>query len=400
MIFDKMPIDTARTFDENGYLHVSTSNITKEQVVPYVGDTIPNWQELGLKPKAIYQIYRPADEIEMAVDTFNGLPLSLDHWNMDASNMPKEKIVGSLGTDAAFDAPYLTNSLTVTDADAIQRIENGEFRDLSAGYLCDVEMIDGIFDGKHYDGKMKNIRGNHVALVREGRAGHDVRVADSADVVAAMKGGEEMNTWKDLFMGLVETIKNGGDTVEEIKKEELIEESAPDMTNNAPVVENAPETKDEEPVDVLADEIREAMTAAGLDPEDKAAQKAFLAGIAYAKPVEDEKPAEDSCKDAEAEDKCKDTAQDSAPVFDKAMAAALYTAAEEVAPHIGKIANPFAFDSAADIYRKALDAKGISVDGVDPSAFGVMVRMIQTAPTMAEPENDPMNDILRGIKSR
>ena len=38
---------------------------------------------------------------------------------MDASNMPKDKIVGSLGTDAAFDAPYLTNSLTVTDADRL-----------------------------------------------------------------------------------------------------------------------------------------------------------------------------------------------------------------------------------------------------------------------------------------
>ena len=397
MIFDTLPIETARTYDENGYLHVSTSNITKEQVVPYVGDTIPNWQELGLKPKAVYQIYRPAEEIEKAAETFNGLPLSLDHWNMDAENMPKDKIVGSLGTDAAFEKPYLKNSLTVTDADAIARIKSGEFRDLSAGYLCDVEMIDGIFDGKHYDGRMKNIRGNHVALVREGRAGHDVRVAD-----AAMKGGENMNTWKNLFMDLVETIKNGGDTVEEIKKEEVIEEAAPDMTNTAPVVENAPEVEahDEEPVDVLADELREAMKAAGLDPEDKAAQKAFMAGIAYAKPVEDEKPAEDACKDAEAEDKCKDTAQDSAPVFDKAMAAALYTAAEEVAPHIGKIANPFAFDSAAEIYKKALDAKGISVDGVDPSAFGVMVRMIQTAPTMAEPENDPMNDILRGIKSR
>ena len=186
-----MALDTARTFDENGYLHVSTSNITKEQVVPYVGDTIPSWQELGLKPKAIYQIYRPADEIEKAVETFNGLPLSLDHWEMDAANMPKEKIVGSLGTDAAFDAPYLTNSLTVTDADAIDKIKSGEFRDLSAGYLCDVVMSDGIFDGKHYDGVMKNIRGNHVALVREGRAGHDVRVADSA-----MEGGDNMeNAW-------------------------------------------------------------------------------------------------------------------------------------------------------------------------------------------------------------
>jgi len=401
MIFDTLPIESKRTFDENGYLHVKTSNITKEQVVPYIGDTIPGWQELELEPKKVYQIYRPADEIEKAADTFNGLPLSLDHWEMDAANMPKDKIVGSLGTDAAFDAPYLTNSLTVTDADAIERIKSGEFRDLSAGYLCDVEMINGIFNGKAYDGIMRNIRGNHVALVREGRAGHDVRVADSA-----MKGGEDMNTWKDLFMGLVDAIRNGGETpMEEIKKEEIVkEDSAPDMTNTAPAVENAPEaapTADEESVDVLADEIREAMTAAGLDPEDKAAQKAFLAGIAYAKPVDD--AAEDACKDEEAADACKDTAQDSAPVFDKATAAALYTAAEEVAPYVGKISNPFAFDSASDIYKKALDANDIPTDGVDPSAFGVMVKMLKkttvsdSAPVV---ESDPMNDVLRGIKSR
>ena len=400
MIFDTSPLETARTFDENGYLHVSTSNITKEQVVPYVGDTIPGWRELGLDPKKVYQIYRPAEEIEKAVDTFNGLPLSLDHWEMDAANMPKDKIVGSLGTDAAFDAPYLTNSLTVTDADAIKRINSGEFRDLSAGYLCDVEMQDGIFDGKHYDGVMKNIRGNHVALVREGRAGHDVRVADSA-----MEGGENMgeNAWKTLFFDLTKALE-GGDTVEEIKKEEIMkEDSAPDMTNTAPAVENAPEvaeTIDEEPVDELADVVREGMKAAGLDPEDKAAQRAFMAGMAFSENAKDEKPAEDACKDAETADAC---AKDSAPVFDKAMAAALYTAAEEVAPYVGKISNPFAFDSAADIYKKALDAKGVAVEGVDQSAFGAMVKMLtKAAPIMdaAPVEEDPMNDVLRGIKSR
>jgi hypothetical protein len=109
----------------------------------------------------------------------------------------------------------------------------------------------------------------------------------------------------------------------------------------------------------------------------------------------------DACKDEEpAEDKC---AKDAAPVFDKAMAAALYTAAEEVAPYVGKISNPFAFDSAADIYRKALDAKGVEVAGVDPSAYGAMVKMLtKAAPIMdtAPVEEDPMNDVLRGIKSR
>ena len=211
------------------------------------------------------------------------------------------------------------------------------------------------------------------------------------------------NAWKTLFFDLTKALE-GGDTVEEIKKEEIMkEDSAPDMTNTAPAVENAPEveeTKDEEPVDELADELREAMKAAGLDPEDKAAQKAFMAGIAYGKPAEDENPAEDACKDADAEDKC---AKDSAPVFDKQMAVALYTAAEEVAPYVGKISNPFAFDSAADIYKKALDAKGVEVDGVDPSAFGAMVKMLtKAAPIMdaAPVENDPINEVLRGIKAR
>ena len=37
----------------------------------------------------------------------------------------------------------------------------------------------GEFDGTPYEIVMKNIRGNHVALVREGRAGPDVVVADA-----------------------------------------------------------------------------------------------------------------------------------------------------------------------------------------------------------------------------
>lgn len=188
--------------------------------------------------------------------------------------------------------------------------------------------------------------------------------------------------------------------MEEIKeKEEIKTEDAPDMTNTAPAVEEAPaapEAKDEEPVDEIADELREAMTAAGLDPADKAAQKAFIAGMSFAKAA-DEKPAEDACKDAE-------VAQDSAPVFDKATASALYTAAEEVAPFIGKIANPFAFDSAADIYRKALDAKNVDVANVDPSAYGAMVKMLgrNAAPVMdaAPVDDDPINKMLKGIKSR
>lgn len=396
IIHDKYSFDSARTIDNNGYMHVAVSNLTKEQVVPYLGNTIPGYKELGLDPDKIYQIYRPGDEIEKAADTFNGLPLMLDHWDMDADNIPKDKVVGSLGTDAKWEPPYLTNSLIVTDSNAIKAIEDGSYSELSASYACDIDMTGGIFDGKSYDGRMLNIKGNHVALVPEGRAGHDVKVADSA-----MGGGEIEMDWREKFKQFLLEIMTNKEAVTDImnENEKIIEPQEP--------VQAPEQATDVEPVDELADEVRQMMVAAGLDPEDKAAQKAFLAGMAAGKPADDEAPAEDACKDEEApaEDACKDeepaTAQDGAFVHDKAFYAGLYKAAEDVAPFVGKISNPFAFDSAADIYKKALDKAGVVTDGIDPSAFGAMVSMLSKpqAIPQAQIESDPLNDALMKIKS-
>jgi hypothetical protein len=400
MIHDKYTFDSARTIDNNGYMHVAVSNLTKEQVVPYLGNTIPGYKELGLDPDKIYQIYRPGDEIEKAADTFNGLPLMLDHWDMDAENIPKDKVVGSLGTDAKWEPPYLTNSLIVTDSNAIKAIEDGSYSELSASYACDIDMTGGIFDGKSYDGVMRNIKGYHVALVPEGRAGHDVKVADSA-----MEGGENMG-WMEKMKELLFDIITDKEALKDIMNEN---EKITQTEEQTPAA--APEqATDVEPVDELADEVRQMMVAAGLDPEDKAAQKAFLAGMAAGKPAEDEAPkAEDACKDenaeAPAEDACKDEdpamAKDSAIVHDKAFYAGLYKAAEDVAPFVGKISNPFAFDSAADIYKKALDKAGVVTDGIDPSAFGAMVSMLSKpqAIPQAQIESDPLNDRLMNIKS-
>lgn len=399
IIHDKYSFDSARTVDNNGYMHVAVSNLTKEQVVPYLGNTIPGYKEMGLDPDKIYQLYRPGDEIEKAADSFNGLPLMLDHWDMDAESIPKDKVVGSLGTDARYESPYLKNSLIVTDAKAIKAIEDGSYSELSASYACDIDMTGGIFDGKNYDGVMKNIKGNHVALVPEGRAGHDVKVADSA-----MEGGENMG-WMEKMKELLFDIITDKEALKDIMNENEKLNAAEQNPAAAPE-----QATDVEPVDELADEVRQMMVAAGLDPEDKAAQKVFLAGMAAGKPAEDEAPkAEDVCKDENAEtpaeDACKDEdpamAKDSAIVHDKAFYAGLYKAAEDVAPFVGKISNPFAFDSAADIYKKALDKAGVVTDGIDPSAFGAMVSMLArpAAIPQAQVESDPLNDALMKIKS-
>lgn len=396
IVNDSIMLDSARHKDNNGYMHVDKSNITKEQIAPYMGSSIPEWQELGLDPEKVYQIYRPASEIEKAVSTFNGLPLMLKHWDMDADTIGavKEHVVGSLGTDAQFEAPYLTNSLTVTDSKAIEAIENGTFKELSAGYTCKLDMTGGMFDGVSYDGAMYDIQGNHVALVPEGRAGHDVKVADSL----SSEGGENVGAWDKLKNLLLEFITdkevlNELMNTEEIKKEEIITE---------PVAEN--ETTDEPaPVKEVAEEIKVAMKEAGLDPEDKSQQRAFIAGMSVNQT--EDACSKDACKDEPAEEptteeapeKVGDAAEDMKKHF-----ASLWEASEAVAPFIGRITNPMAFDSASDIYKKALVNAGINLEGIEPVAYKAMVAMLNKPQIMAsdaKEEDDPINKALKGIKS-
>lgn len=171
--------ESSRRYDTNGFLHVDLTPITKEQVVHYLGIEIPGWKEHGLDPQKEYWGYRPAEEIEKAASTFNGLPVMLNHHVVTPDSPVKDYQVGHTGTDAAWSSPYLENSLIVTDRMGIDGIENGTYRQISAAYRYDPDFTAGVFDGKPYDFVIRNMRGNHVALVKKGRAGPDVVVADA-----------------------------------------------------------------------------------------------------------------------------------------------------------------------------------------------------------------------------
>lgn len=182
MMVQKMTFDNApsrRRKDENGFMHVDSSHITKEQVVKYYGREIPGWQELRLDPDRLYNVYRPAEEIEKAAPTFDGLPLLLQHHLESADEPQKEFRVGSISRPV-WNAPYLDCDLHITDGAAIDAVEHGDFKEISAAYLYDPVKESGTFDGDDYEIVMRNLRGNHVALVEKGRAGADVVVADSA----------------------------------------------------------------------------------------------------------------------------------------------------------------------------------------------------------------------------
>ncbi len=182
-----------RSYDDNGYLHVALTPISKACVNPYYGYEIPDWMKLGLQRNRIYFGLRDPDELKKGAPTFNGLPLLMDHHSISADIPAKEYVVGATGTDAVFDGTYLKNSLAVHDAEAIRSIEDGSTREISCAYRFTPDFTPGVFnmdgDSIHYNFIMRDISGNHVALVAEGRAGHDVAVADSLPKITRRENG-------------------------------------------------------------------------------------------------------------------------------------------------------------------------------------------------------------------
>jgi hypothetical protein len=168
-----------RTYDIDGRLHVVQTNISKANVCDYNGSEIPDYHSLGLDPNRVYKLLRDPDELETAAATFNNIPILSCHLPVSADDHQPDLVVGSTGTDAKFVAPYLVNSIVIWSQDAIDAIENEAQKELSCAYRHTADMTPGSYNGQRYDGIMRNIIGNHLAIVPEGRAGSDVVVADS-----------------------------------------------------------------------------------------------------------------------------------------------------------------------------------------------------------------------------
>jgi hypothetical protein len=414
LTFDSTP--SVRTKDENGFLHVALTPISKATVNPYLGKEIEGSKEHGFEPDKIYYGLRDPDELAKGAGTFNGLPLLFEHHPTDAENLPKEWVVGSMGTDAVFEKPYLKNSLTVTDAQAIQYIEDGTAKEISCSYRFTPDFTAGEYteaDGSkvHYDFIMRDIKGNHVALVPEGRAGHDVKVADGIDAVkyianeerrsnmpiddfiakfmplasdeekaAAKAALEALAPAKDEEPTFAEGVKYG----EELEKEEpkkLDSEHESEGMEKALEKDEAEDAcgKDEElPVD--EENLDELMK----DPKFKAA---FEMGVRYGEKREKADP-EKIDADHEREGMERALGEDSVKAIEKRITDKLRginDAAKKVRPLVGEIANPFAFDSADSVYKFALEKNGKDVKKYPASAYEGMVDMIlENKPVVAE----------------
>lgn len=197
MTFDK----SERVHDVNGWYEIKRNPLSKEGVFQYGGATLAA-AGCDADPSRMYKVYRPASELsaQECIDSFKLLPWIDDHAMLgDKPGMiPAEQkgVQGVIGEDVFFEDGYLYGNIKVFSETLADNIDAGK-KDLSAGYRCNYRMESGIFNGEEYDAIQFDIRGNHLALVAEGRMGKEVAVLDHAEILTITIDSKEFALMSD-----------------------------------------------------------------------------------------------------------------------------------------------------------------------------------------------------------
>lgn len=228
---------TKRTYDNNGWLEVKDNPISKVGVFNYLG------AEIGAPiPDKIYRVLRPPEELasEETINSFKLTPFIIEHEMLGKHATPAEKkgIQGVIGENVYFDPPYLRANIKIFSDVALNSIDTGMI-ELSPGYRSRYEFTSGIYEGQSYDAIQRHLRGNHLALVDEGRTGSEVAVLDHLVVTVDTK---ELIRMSEEAKKDNPTTDDGGFSPEQVEQIKQIVVAA--IAAGKPTSDEDPEKKD------------------------------------------------------------------------------------------------------------------------------------------------------------
>jgi hypothetical protein len=219
--------DNMETEKETGFLYC------KNSILGHVGVQQYNGVEVGMDEYGVVDVVREAEDVfdEDSLASMDGKPITLYHPDeMVTSENFKKYAVGFI-KNVHRENNYIMGDLVINDMEAIEKVVNGEIKDLSLGYQAKLVPTG---DGRL---KQKNIVINHLAIVPEGRA-EFARIVDENTI----KKGEQTNM--GLFSKKEEELKQDAEMpVEEMEDEETMMEEEKEVVEDMDKVE---EMEDEE----------------------------------------------------------------------------------------------------------------------------------------------------------
>lgn len=126
-----------------------------------------------------------------SLSSYKGKPIIITHsaGEVTKDNVHKHQI-GTILTEGYRSGENVRAEIIIHDMNAMR---DCGLRELSLGYKLDLEEKPGVWQGMPYDARQRNIRINHLAVVRDARAGESARLnLDSRDK-SFLKGGKPMS---------------------------------------------------------------------------------------------------------------------------------------------------------------------------------------------------------------
>ena len=168
-----------------GYLLCVGVPIARTGDYEYLEKELPGYKG---NDDGIIKCERSADVVfaDATIASFEGKPFVVGHPSVDVDitnwNDYAAGVIQNVRKGEKSQADLLIADILVTNPDAIKEIESG-VREVSCGYDADYEQVE---PGKVI---VKEIIGNHVALVELGRAGHRVAIGDKKSLESRKENG-------------------------------------------------------------------------------------------------------------------------------------------------------------------------------------------------------------------
>lgn len=293
-----------------GYLRIPAA-IARHGMYDYYAAELRSWGvplEDHIPDEAILKVYRDAKEVfdKSSMESFANKPLTRNHpGELVSPDTVKRDMIGmSLSPVRALpNGDDIGVDVQIMSRDGIRDYENG-VRELSAGYQSTLVMDSGRApDGQPYDMRQTQIIGNHIALVKRGRAG-SARLLDSnkennmseprvdavehgkvkqqlADAEAQITALKKSN---DELQGKLDALEKAAVSDEEIQKkiDDGVKESLENIKQRAATMDRAklfaPELKDDGAMS-LKDIMSEAIKAKNPDIDLKDRSEDYVRGV-------------------------------------------------------------------------------------------------------------------------
>ena len=252
---DKLSPNMAKT--PEGFLVCQNVPIARTGYQKYYAQELDE----NAEPNVVVNVYRSPDEVfsPATLASFEGKPVTNEHPSEDVTPENYAKYskghVQHVRVGKGDDSDKIMADLYITDPELMQLIQDGK-RDVSAGYYAE--------DKEDKNGRIcqTHIRGNHIAVVDEGRAGRSVSIRDSKN----RKKGDVSMSRKQRVKSIIaryikdaspeeldELISDSEEARDALCDEDLVEE-------DDEIVEDEDIVEDDDDIDVgdIDDEILEA----------------------------------------------------------------------------------------------------------------------------------------------